>query len=833
MTPTTTTTAAARAVGPEEFRRSFPMLERTVHLAGCSLGARSQATEEALARMLEAMSALGAPWDRFEQEADAARRKFAALIGAQPEQIALVPNASVGAYQAISTMNLGSRDTILAPVEEFPSVSHVWHAQRRRGARVRLIGDGDGLRPDDLAAALDRRTALLSVPLSTYQYAERPPVPELVRAAAEAGARTFVDAYQAAGVLPVDVAELGCDYLVAGTSKYLLGLPGLAFLYARDGAASDHDPVLTGWFGRRDPFAFDPRRLDFPATARRFETGTPPVPALYAANAGFDLLAGLAPAEVERHVGALLQYAEELLAGRGERLRPSRPQAPRGAHLSLCDPDPHALGAWMAARGIAVSPRGPVVRIAVHYHTNRGDIEAFCDALDTYRAGAGPAAAATARPRAKPTPTRSPAADPVREVLAWIDDPRPTAFPFDAVIDEYHRVGKHFVGEELLKTLVLARERWAAEDGAEDPAQAADADTRDLLDAFLDTALDKFDNRYDYPTYTAQRVLGVLARPDADCGPEQAATAQAARDRQLVHLLADALAFELDAAAGRTGLLPEQRPDAGLVAKRHRLAVRVAVPALQRMGLCGRIAESDPADAARRLVAVVDSGLTDHDRRALRASMLPVYVSHDEYLFIRVLQSFETTFAAIALHIGAAIKSLDLADCDTVVGCLDTAAAGLLETAPLFSLLATMQVESFRTFRTYTEGASAIQSRNYKLVESLCRTPDGERLDSSAYQSTPPVRTWVLAGQYTLDDACRAALAGDRLTAADRLRLTGAMRRFAAALRRWRQTHYRLAVRMLGERSGTGYTEGTPYLDAVRTIPVFRSIDETAESEET
>ncbi len=375
--------ATGTAVSPEEFRAEFPMLGDLVHLANCSLGARSTAVEAALTGMLDAMAAQGAPWHDFEEQTELARRRFAELIGAAPERIALLPNASIGAYQVASTLEYGDRDGIVTTAEEFPSVAHVWLAQRPRGARVTFTGSGDGsVRTEDYLAALDRRTALLSVPLSTYQYAERPAVAELVRAAREVGARTFVDAYQAAGVLPVDVTELGCDYLVAGTSKYLLGLPGLAFLYVRESEAGDVDPSLTGWFGRREPFAFDPRRLDFPRDARRFETGTPPVPALYAANAALDLIGRLDMAEVEAHIARLWRQAAESLTAGGERLRlPDRP----GAHLSLLDPDPPALAGWLADRGIAVSPRGPVVRVSFHYYNSPDDVTALCAAVQAYR----------------------------------------------------------------------------------------------------------------------------------------------------------------------------------------------------------------------------------------------------------------------------------------------------------------------------------------------------------------------------------------------------------------------------------------------------------------
>ena len=135
-----------------------------------------------------------------------------------------------------------------------------------------------------------------------------------------------------------------------------------------------------------------------------------------------------------------------------------------------------------------------------------------------------------------------------------------------------------------------------------------------------------------------------------------------------------------------------------------------------------------------------------------------------------------------------------------------------------------MQVEAFQSFRVFTEGASAIQSRNYKLVESLCRQPDPSRLDSPAYRSVPEVRQRVLAGQETLDGALAAARAAGCLNSGDVNDIEQAMRELAATLLRWRRTHFRLAVRMLGERTGTGYTEGSPYLKAAQSIPVFPSL---------
>lgn len=362
------------------FRARFPSLADHVHLAGCSLGARSTDLDDALARMLADMAGGGAPWEVFEARIAGARDRFAALVGADPAQVAVLPSASIGAYQVASTRDWGRRPRIVTSGSEFPSVAHVWLAQRPRGAEVVHAGPWERW-----AELIDDRTRLVSAPMTGYQYAERLPVAELAGLAHAAGAEMFVDAYQAVGVEPVDVTALGCDYLVAGTSKYLLGLPGLAFLYTRDPDAADIAPTLTGWFGRVDPFAFDPTRLDWAAGAARYQTGTAAVPAAYAAEAGLDLVGALDLTAVREHIGDLTDLAVTALTAQGEEVT-TPPRELRGAHVGLLDPDPAGLTSALAARGIAVSPRGPVVRLAFHLHNNAADVTALCAALTDIRA---------------------------------------------------------------------------------------------------------------------------------------------------------------------------------------------------------------------------------------------------------------------------------------------------------------------------------------------------------------------------------------------------------------------------------------------------------------
>ena len=408
------------------------------------------------------------------------------------------------------------------------------------------------------------------------------------------------------------------------------------------------------------------------------------------------------------------------------------------------------------------------------------------------------------------------------ELRHWLRSPQLRTFPYDQVVRHYHAVGKHFVAPELLAVLARARDLLPTIPGPWPQVQT--------LASFLDCALDKPDGRYEYSTYLG---LPLLQVPSVDDSLSQAPFARTRCDRLGAQLVTDALAFELVAAEEGATLLPEMRPAPELVTKRYKHALRVIRPMLARMNLDQALTGTTPHELARQASDAVRADMSVSEQRVIQLSMLPVYTAHDEYLFLRVLQSFETTFALLAVQLRAVIAALGDRRVDEAVHFLAVSESALGESAPLFSVLATMQVESFRTFRLFTEGASAIQSRNYKIVESLCRDPDPERRDSAAYRSVPEIRGRVLTGQATLDEAHREIAGSGELDAAGRDRLRAAMAGFASALLRWRNTHYRLAVRMLGETSGTGYTEGTPYLDSARNIPVFHTVTSTEKSART
>lgn len=394
----------------------------------------------------------------------------------------------------------------------------------------------------------------------------------------------------------------------------------------------------------------------------------------------------------------------------------------------------------------------------------------------------------------------------------WQGQAAAEAFPFSEALSAFHAAGKHFVSGCVTDRLCALRQ--------ESERVSGETAGHRRLEAFLDTALDKHEGRYDYGTYCA---LKVLEFPESGEPVLSADGVGSARDEDLISLLGDLLAFELAFWEGCNTPLPQRRPGVELSKRRMARALRALRPSLQRLGGSHLVAGNDPVRDVRALLIWIEAQRTPYAWARIQQSILPVHVVHDEYMFLRILQSFELNYAWLAVLLRGAIGTMTSDPASALVQ-LQEANLILREAMRLFPLLATMQVEAFHDFRRFTEGASAIQSAGYKTVESLCRRPDGDRLDSTAYRSVPDVRIAVQAGQATLDEAFAAACQNNAFGAAHRQLVETEMAKFARQLLRWRQAHYEIARRFLGEKGGTGYTEGVPYLADVRQIAVFNTV---------
>lgn len=372
---------------PESFRRRFPIFERErkVFLNSCSKGALSDAVESAYGDYLRSWRSEGSPWDVWVDLLERTRSRVASFLGCDADELAVTFCASTAAASVLSAIELGAeRNRIVVEDFEFPTMAHNWMAQTRRGAeivRVRAPEPGERLPVEAFEAALDERVRLVPVAHVCFKNGYRQDVARVAEAARSVGAYSLVDDYQSTGTRPIDVEAMGCDFLVTGTLKYLLGSSGLAFLYVRRERLETLEPLVTGWFGQERPFDFDIERQTYHASARRFETGTPPVPNLYAGLAGMSLVEEVGLEAVESHVTSLATRLIEEAASRGFRvLTPPDPRE-RGPLVVLACRDSSAIVEASAREGIVVSARGAGLRVSFHYYNLAADVEALVDVL--------------------------------------------------------------------------------------------------------------------------------------------------------------------------------------------------------------------------------------------------------------------------------------------------------------------------------------------------------------------------------------------------------------------------------------------------------------------
>jgi selenocysteine lyase/cysteine desulfurase len=368
---------------PGRIRHRFPIFERLVYINSCSQGALSDAVRQAYGDYLRDWDEKGAPWEYWVERAEAARGAFARVIAAEPDEVAVTTSLSAAVSTLASGLRFARRSTIVTTDLEFPTIGQIWHAQEARGARVVHVRAAEnGLVPlDRFERAIDDDTLIVSLTHVCYRTGAMLDVEPIARLAHERGALVLLDAYQAAGSVPIDARALGIDFLAAGTVKYLLGSAGLGFLFAHRDAVRRIWPTTTGWFADRDIFAMDIWDYSPDDTARRFQSGTPPIPNIYAGIAGIELMLATGIEETRAHVNALNHLLLEGLDDLGASVATPRKPRRRGALVCVRSKDAPALVAALRREGIVTSERDGNLRVSAHAYNSVEDVDAVLGAL--------------------------------------------------------------------------------------------------------------------------------------------------------------------------------------------------------------------------------------------------------------------------------------------------------------------------------------------------------------------------------------------------------------------------------------------------------------------
>ena len=358
----------------EKIRAEFPALARWTFLNTATFGQMPRRATEAVANHFARRDELAcADFLSWFDDADRLRASLARLIGAQPGDIAFVPNAATALGLLMGGLEWRPGDRIVTLESEFPNNLYYPALCRRRG--IEFVE----ARWENFLEAIDERTRLVALSEVNYTNGFRPPAEQIARRVHAAGGLLFLDGTQSLGALRFDVRAVQPDMYAVHAYKWLLSPNGAGFMYVRPSLRERLEPNVIGWRSHRDWRRVDNLHHGAPelvAEAEKYEGGMLGFPALYAMAASVEMILEIGPAAIEQRV-------IELAGCVRERLRPL------GARL-LSDEAPHfdspivaarfakpasSLAQELRARGVLVSARHDHLRVSTHFYNNEADIE--------------------------------------------------------------------------------------------------------------------------------------------------------------------------------------------------------------------------------------------------------------------------------------------------------------------------------------------------------------------------------------------------------------------------------------------------------------------------
>ena len=379
-------------------RALFPGASEQVYL---DLSARALIPEPVQAAVhdhLRTRMLRGGDKDAMRATVERTRSKFAALIGARPEEVAITKNVSEGLNLFGASLPWEAGDNVvLCPALEHPNNIYLWHnLARLKGIEVRSVAPVDGhVSVETMGAAMDERTRLVTVPSISFAPGFITDVKAVTAAARQVGALTLVDAAQSVGALRTDVRDLGIDALAVATQKCLLAEYGFGFLYVRRELADTLVPIHLARFGidldGAHETAYAEGEIRYQPGALRFDVGNYNYLGAAAAGAALNLLSHWEIGRVEgfvRHLAAdladkLLNLGLPVVGGKpGPHLAHiiSVGKSGGGRHYSADDPAMNSLHDHLSASGICHSIRSGALRFSVGVYNDAGDVDRVAEA---------------------------------------------------------------------------------------------------------------------------------------------------------------------------------------------------------------------------------------------------------------------------------------------------------------------------------------------------------------------------------------------------------------------------------------------------------------------
>jgi kynureninase len=376
-------------------RADYPILETsTAYLVNNSLGAMHRETRTRLAAFADEWETQGASaWPDWFAEMSRVADLVGAVIGARPGTTVLRQSVADALVAVASAVDLTDRrQRVVTTAADWPGSHYFWteHCRRYGGELVVVPFEADGVTIDAqrVADAVDDRTAVVSVSLVQFRTSALLDLEPVRDAARSHGALLVVDAYQAAGILPVDMAERDIDVCLGGSVKYLCGGPGNGWLSIRPDLADTLRPAAVGWISHERPFDFSFDAIEYAPGIGRFMGGTPNVPAAYAAAPGFQAIVDVGLPRIRERSQGLTQLIVDGAQERGFTVVSPLDAGRRGGHVTVDPGDALRVHDELLARGYAVDYRpGSGIRVGPHFFSTEDECHAVLTEMATIRDG--------------------------------------------------------------------------------------------------------------------------------------------------------------------------------------------------------------------------------------------------------------------------------------------------------------------------------------------------------------------------------------------------------------------------------------------------------------
>jgi kynureninase len=363
------------------WRPEFPILETCTYLVSHSLGAMPRRTAVYLQEYAETWATRGVRawhegwWELGRTTGDL----LAPVLGVPTGTISMHQNVTVAMAIIASCFAFdGPRRRIVLTDHEFPSNIYLFEGLRRYGADIVTVPSPDPIRTDldRLLEAIDERTLLVPLSAVLFRSAFVQDVRAVIDKAHAVGAHVILDVYQAAGTLPLSLEAIGVDFAVGGSVKWLCGGPGAGYLYVRPDLAATLQPAFIGWAAHARPFGFEIGPVVLAPPPERFQSGTPNVPALYAARAGYEIVGRIGVEAIRARSLHLTRRLMERALADGYRLNTPMRDEERGGAVIVDLPDAEAVSQELLRREVIIDYRpGAGIRMAPHFYNTEEEID--------------------------------------------------------------------------------------------------------------------------------------------------------------------------------------------------------------------------------------------------------------------------------------------------------------------------------------------------------------------------------------------------------------------------------------------------------------------------